>query len=283
LELHYGEGVAPILADVRVLDLILVNLVLNSRGAMPQGGSIEIHTEPAWVDPFHDRRPPHANVTPGHFVHLKIRDNGCGMPAEIQQHVFEPFFTTRPDGKAMGLGLATIYGGVHQHGGWVEFTSMAGHGTEFSVFLPVAQLSRRSDDPGEATAPVPERETILLVEANDQVRDLARHILQRNGYRVIEADTPSTAAVLMETQVNDVQLLLTDLSFPDGTSGRDLANQLIQANGSLKVVYASGPLSAEDAEPGFFQEAKLLLMPYTPDRLLQTLASSLGKQVPERG
>jgi PAS domain S-box-containing protein len=283
LELHFGEGLAPVQGDVRVLDHILVNLVLNARDAMPHGGSLDIHTEPAWVDPHQMQRQAHANISPGYFVHLKVQDNGCGMPAEIQEHLFEPFFTTREDDKAMGLGLATIYGAVKQHGGWIECVSHPGHGTEFSVFLPVSRLTSQPETDQEPAVPLANRETILLVETNDQVRDLARHILARNGYRVIEADIPSTAVLLMETQAKNVQLLLTDLNFPDGSSGRDLAQQLRQINGDLKVVYATGPLSTEDTEPALLQEAKLLLKPYTPDRLLQTLASCLGNQVPQRG
>jgi PAS domain S-box-containing protein len=283
LDVHFGDGLSPILADVRVLDHIVVNLVLNARDAMVHGGSLDIHTEPVWVDPYQKGHQLHANVTPGQFVRLRVRDNGSGMPAEIQQHLFEPFFTTRADDKAMGLGLATIYGAVKQHGGWVEFASQPGHGSEFSVFLPVWQAPTPSATAQEPTPPRAKRETILLVETDDQVRDLARHILARNGYQVIEADTPSTATVLMEAQAKNVQLLLTDLNFPNGSSGRELADQLRQMNSDLKVVYATGPLSTKDTEPAVLQEAKLLLKPYTPDRLLQTLASCLGRQVPQRG
>jgi two-component system, cell cycle sensor histidine kinase and response regulator CckA len=267
LGFHFGEALSPALVDVRALEQILVNLVLNARDALPHGGSIEIHTEPAWAEP-------RANVNPGHFVHLRVRDNGCGMTLEVQERLFQPFFTTREDGKAMGLGLATIYGAVRQHGGWVDFATEPGHGSEFSVYLPVAQpASEPTQEPALAAT---DRETILLVEANDQVRDLARHILCRNGYHVIEADTPATATLLMESQAGNIQVLLTDLSFPDGGSGRDLAGQLSQLKPDLKVIYATVPLSPEDNEPALLQEASLLLKPYTPDRLLQALAASLN-------
>jgi PAS domain S-box-containing protein len=282
LELNFGEGLTPILADLRVLDHILVNLLLNAREAMPHGGSLDICTEPAWVDPNYSPTQDRTNVTPGQFVRLRVRDNGCGMPAEVQDHIFQPFFTTRDDDKAMGLGLATIFGAVKQHGGWVEFSSHQGHGTEFSVFLPVSQAITNAEAAQERVCSPGERETIMLVESNDRVRDLARHILQRHGYRVIEADAASTATLLMESQAKHIQLLLTDLNFPDGSSGRDLADQFRQINNDLKVVYASGPLSPDDTEPAVLQEAKLLLKPYTPDRLLQALASSLGNQVADR-
>jgi CheY-like chemotaxis protein len=117
------------------------------------------------------------------------------------------------------------------------------------------------------------RETVLLVEANDRVRDLARHILQRHGYSVIEADSPATAVLLMEAQVKNVHLLLTDLHFPSGASGRELAAHLLEMNPGIKVLYATGPLSSQQAEPGLLDQAELLLMPYTPDRLIQTVSS----------
>jgi two-component system cell cycle sensor histidine kinase/response regulator CckA len=282
LEFHLGEALAPVQVDVRALDLILVNLVLNAREALPQGGSIDIHTESAWVDSHQKTRQPNANVKPAHFVHLTVQDNGCGMTAEVQERLFEPFFTTRENDNAMGLGLATVYGAVKQHGGWVEFDSELQRGTEFSVFLPAAAVVTQSKAAQESAVALPTRETILLVEPHDRVRDLARHILQRNGYRVIEADSPSTASVLMETQAKSVHLLLTDLTFPNGASGRELADQLLQMNTQLKVVYATAPLSADDSETELLQDAKLLLKPYTPDRLVQTIGSCFSSPNPQK-
>ena len=178
----------------------------------------------------------------------------------------------------MGLGLATLYGAVKQHGGWIEFESQPQQGTEFRVYLPVFQATSTDGVTEESIGAPAQRETILLVEANDRVRDLARHILHRQGYYVIEADCPSTATLLMEAQIKNVHLLLTDLHFPSGASGRDLAAQLLELNPRLKIIYASGPLTSEDADPGLLDNASLLLMPYTPDRLVQTVVSCLVGQ-----
>jgi PAS domain S-box-containing protein len=279
LECHLVEGLQPVFVDSRSLEHIVLNLVLNSRDAMPHGGTIQIYTEAAWVENVQaNQRQQIQSTKPGSYVRFKVRDNGCGMSTEIQERIFEPFFTTRADDRAMGLGLATMYGLVKQHGGWIEFASRLQHGTEFSVCLPGVQPRPTTADPEEPDEMPTGRETVLLVEANDRVRDLARHILQRNGYHVIEAEGPATAVVLMEAQVKNVHLLLTDLHFPNGASGRELAVQLLEMNPTIKVLYATAPLSAEDAEPGLLDQAELLLMPYTPDRLIQTVRSCLDGQ-----
>jgi signal transduction histidine kinase/CheY-like chemotaxis protein len=274
LQLHLTDGLAPVLADARVLEWIVFNLVLNAREALPHGGCIDLHTDLLWIDPRQKQRPPGAS--PGHFIHLAVRDNGCGMPVEVQQHLFEPFFSTREDDKAMGLGLASVHGAAKQHGGWVEFSSEPQRGTEFGVYLPVASLAAQTTGIQEPAMPAPSRGTVMLVEADDRVRDLARHILQRNAYRVIEADNASTALLLLESQAQSVHLLLTDLAFPSGPDGRELASKLRLLKSDVKVVYSSAPLAPEDNEPGLLQEAKLLFKPYTPDQLLQTIGSCLG-------
>jgi CheY-like chemotaxis protein len=280
LELDLTPDLPPVLADSRLVEHVIVNLILNARDALPQGGSIEIRTEKLWIEnPGAQRQ---AKDLPGHFLRLTVRDNGCGMSAEVQQHLFEPFFTTREAHKAMGLGLATVYGAVHQHSGWIECVSQPDRGTEFNVFLPAAQLPQPVNSPHNPVIATGSRAKVLLVETDDQVRSLAQHILRREGYQVIEADSPATAAVLMEAQGKSVHLLLTDVSFPDGSTGRDLAEQLRQTVGGLKVVYTIGTLAAEEHDPARFEAGKLLLKPYTPDKLLQAIGSSLGRAVPQR-
>ena len=274
LEYDLAEALAPALVDVRLLELMVFNLVLNARDALSQGGRIDIATGSVWIEPRHKDR--HPGATPGHYIRINVTDNGCGVPAEVQKRLFDPFFTTRDDGRAMGLGLACIYGAAKQHGGWVEFVSELQRGTEFSVYLPAAPLNVKASASQEPALPAPARGTILLVEADDRVRDLSRHILQRNGYRVIEADHPSTALLLMESQAKDVHLLLTDLKFPAGADGHHLADQIRQVKTDLKVVYCTAPLAPEDNRPALLEEAKLLFKPYTPDQLLQTVGSSLS-------
>jgi two-component system cell cycle sensor histidine kinase/response regulator CckA len=278
LELNLAEGLPPALGDSRFLEHSVVNLVLNARDALPHGGSIVIHTDVLWLE--NQRVPRMPDAQPGQYLRLTVRDNGCGMSAEVQEHLFEPFFTTRDEGKAMGLGLATVYGVVKQHGGWIDFATEPRRGAEFQVFLPAALLKHQLQTVQTPVIPSPRRETILLVEADDQVRNLARHILCRDGYRVIEADTPSTALVLMEGQADNVHLLLTDLDFPNGTSGVDLAHQLRQAHSDLQVVYATGTQAAEEHDTALFQKDKLLFKPYTQDQLLQAISSSLPGKIP---
>ena len=275
LDLDLTAGLPLVLCDSRSLEHIVVNMVLNSRDALPQGGSILIHTQAVWLENLPVQ--PLADAHPGQFLRLTVRDNGCGMPAEVQEHIFEPFFTTREDKKAMGLGLATIYGAVKQQGGWIDFNSQPRRGTEFNVFLPAALVKPQLQPAQTAALPPPHRETVLLVEADDRVRGLAHHILRRDGYRVIEADCPSTALIVTEGQSDNVALLLTDLTFPNGASGVELADQLRQAHADLQVVYATGTQAAEEHDTAHFAKAKLLFKPYTPDQLLQAISSSLPR------
>lgn len=272
VEFQLTEGLPPVLADTRSLELILYNLVLNAREALPQGGCIEIRSDTVWIDPRQVQRLAHAS--PGHFIRFTVSDNGQGMPTEVQEHLFEPFFTTRENRKAMGLGLAGIYGAAKQMGGWVDFTSQPHRGTAFSVYVPVAQLTIQVGTTQTPALPPPTRGTILLVEADDRVRDLTRHILRRNGYRVVEADLPSTALLLMEAQAKDIDLLLTDFRFQDGSSGLALADQFRLVKNDLKIIYSTAPLGPEDTH--VLQEAKLLFKPYTPDQLLQVIGACLA-------
>jgi two-component system, cell cycle sensor histidine kinase and response regulator CckA len=276
VEFHPCESMALGFVDPRALEWILVNLVLNARDAIIESGSIGIHTEVVWVDARTSSRRSQPPEKPGHYVRMTVSDTGRGMSLEVQEQLFEPFFTTRSDGQALGLGLATILGAVKQHGGWLDWSTRQGQGTELRVFLPAAPAIDVEAPSSDAALPVPERETILLVEPNDRVRDLSRHILQKNGHRVIEADGPATAALLMEGQGKSVDVLLTDLKFPQGPGGAELAEQLRLFNPQLKVVYSSGPLSPDDTQPSVLTDAKILFKPYTPERLLRAINSCLG-------
>ncbi|HLP78916.1 MAG TPA: ATP-binding protein, partial [Candidatus Paceibacterota bacterium] len=260
---NYGAFTAPILADPRLMEHILVNLVLNARDAIATSGQITISTTTVRFDKQSDddRSPV------GEFVKLSVRDSGCGMTPEVQAHVFEPFFTTRGASKAIGLGLASIYGIARQHSGWIEFSSEAGCGSEFRVLLPCAPAYELTAKQMRAASPVSKR-TILLVEPDDRVRSMARCALDWQGYRVIEADSAQLALQLWERQSVKIDLLLAEAGAIGGLSGIDLAARLLQSKPSLKVVCTSDSKSRHvptSMPPGVL---KLLAKPFTREKLL---------------
>jgi two-component system cell cycle sensor histidine kinase/response regulator CckA len=278
LENHCGPELKPVEGDPHLIEHILINLVLNARDAMASGGRLMITTAPAWVDEAEAHRHPQARA--GEFVCLAVRDTGCGISQEAQAHLFEPFFTTKDHGRATGLGLASVYGAVRQHEGWIEFTTEAGVGTEFKVYLPctepVPEPAPRAAAPtvavAVAVASVPVRECVMLVEPDDRARGLARFVLNRHGYYVIEAADASTAVFLWEGQGRDVDLLLVDLSLSESLSGRALADQLRENKPNLKVLYTVGSVEGGNPEDASMAEdLQFILKPFSPDRLLQAV------------
>ena len=260
----------PALADRQSVERVIVNLVLNARDAMPNGGKLTFRTAKVHLD--EDAVESGHSGKSGDFIRLAVRDTGCGMTPQVQSRLFEPFFTTKGPGKGLGLGLASVYGLVKQQGGWIEFTTHARVGTEFKIFLPCAPESTNTD----ATPAAPAKGTILLVEAEERTRALARFVLDRHGYRIIEADCAATALVLWAGQGASVDLLLTDMNFPNGLSGCDLALQLRQSRPGLKVVYTSGANGdTADQDPALWEGLKIISKPYSPDTLLQAVQDSL--------
>jgi two-component system cell cycle sensor histidine kinase/response regulator CckA len=254
----YGPRLTPILADPRLVEEIMINLILNARDAMSRTGTISINTSSSVLD----RTSPDGQSKTEQFVCLSVRDTGPGMSPDVQACVFQPFFTTRDSGQSFGLGLASIYGLAQQHSGWVEFTSRQGHGTEFKVFLPCAPASAILAQ-GESRRARPEHKgTLMLVEPDDRVRSMARFVLNQHGYKVVEADCGSIALLLWESQASDVDLLLTDLSLPGDISGFELADRLQKSKPDLKVIYTSNGTPAQEG-------LRFLPKPYRPDRLMK--------------
>jgi PAS domain S-box-containing protein len=262
-------------ADPSMMDQILLNLVVNSRDAMPTGGRLVIETGLVEIDEQTAAQNPQSR--PGSFVCLSVSDSGGGIPADILPNIFEPFFTTKDVGKGTGLGLATVYGIVQQHQGWIGVASEPGHGTTFRIHFP---KSARAADlaPGTAGNNPSRRgdETILVVEDEPSVRILVRNILSRLGYRILEASNGAGALDVWRRNRADIRLLLTDLVMPDGISGLDLAGQLLKENPDLKVVYTSG-YSAEIASRGFPMDegVNFIAKPYRPKTLGDTIRSAL--------
>jgi nitrogen-specific signal transduction histidine kinase/CheY-like chemotaxis protein len=266
----------PVLADPQVLENMLINLVKNARDAMPTGGTLTLSTAVVRVE-----NPPVNPTGKGNaaeFVRMSVRDTGSGFTADAREHLFEPFFTTKEIGKGIGLGLASLYGAVRQHGGWVEVNNPAGHGAEIQIFLPCATQTTVSVREESQSASL-NRGTVLLVEPEDRARGVARYILNRHGFHVIEADCASIAMVLWDGQARNIDLLFTDLRLSGGLSGTDLAGKLRQSRPDLKVIYACDSSPDKAAQSLTLSEGmKLVSKPYRPEQLLQSVEEFLGTQ-----
>jgi len=240
LQTQFGGGHAPVQADEGMMEQVLMNLVVNARDAMSStGGRIIIETERLRLDPPAVASKPEARA--GEFIRVSVSDNGCGIPPENLQRIFEPFFTTKEVGKGTGLGLATVFGIVQQHQGWVEVESQVGSGTTLHIYLP------RNKNSVEMAAPPPAKtsesggtETILLVEDDPALRQIAHDILRQQGYRILAAESGASALKVWRDNRAGIQLLITDVVMPGGTNGRELAQQLQAERPELKVIYISG-------------------------------------------
>lgn len=266
LQSQCGPNPLPVMADPQVIEQVLLNLVKNSRDAISGKGIVVVSTCIARVE----APPVQLETETKEFVRLIVRDTGCGMSAETQARLFEPFFTTKEG--ASGLGLASVFGAVRQHWGWIESTSAEGSGTEFRIYLPCVSPDLLPSASEMQAATALERGTILLVDGDERSRGVARYVLNRNGYRVIEADSASIAQLLWEGQARNIDLLLTDLVLPGG-SGFDLANQLRQTRPELKVIYASA--EEEGNRPEMPDGSFAISKPYRPDALLECVETCI--------
>lgn len=247
LKIKGSEKQPLVLADKGMLEQVLVNLAVNARDAMPKGGTLTIATEIVTVDTASARSS--ADARPGVFVCLSIKDTGYGIPREILTHIFEPFFTTKENGKGTGLGLAMVCGIVQQHEGWVEVESIADVGTTFKVFLPPAVTAIENKVCLLPTSAVGGKETILLVEDEANVRSMTMLVLEKYGYRVLDAASGEEALQVWKRHSQRIDLLLTDMVMRD-LAGHDLAKLLQTEKPSLKVIYTSG-YSADMAGKAF--------------------------------
>ncbi len=239
MQVNYAPQQLFVHADQIMVDQVLLNLAVNSRDAMPTGGRLIIETTKVEFDEATALQSPPARA--GIFACLSVSDTGKGIPPEILPHIFEPFFTTKDVGKGTGLGLATVFGVVQQHQGWITVQSAPEVGTTFRVYLPLLH-GGRLETGAELTLAMAARgtETVLLVEDEASLRTLVRNVLTRVGYRVLEAATGITALELWKQHQSEIKLLLTDMVMPDGLSGRELAARLQADNPALKVIYTSG-------------------------------------------
>jgi CheY-like chemotaxis protein len=238
VEVVPSPSIGWIKADRGQVEQVLMNLVVNARDAMPQGGRVRISTATALLDASFLAR--YAGAAPGPYVSLTVADTGCGMKPEVVARVFEPFFTTKPVGKGTGLGLSTVYGIVKQGGGCVTVDSTAGAGTTFTIYWPQVDQPAQGANPGRPSVPILKgQETVLLVEDEAGVRELVKRMLARYGYDVLSAGDATEALAIEQGHEGPIHLLLSDIVMP-GLNGPDLAQRLVRRRPSMVVLYMSG-------------------------------------------
>ena len=271
----------PKISRVRVdpgqIGQVLMNLAVNARDAMPQGGKLTIETVDIQLDEAYAAQ--HSDCKPGHYVKLAVSDNGCGMTADVKAHVFEPFFTTKGPGKGTGLGLATVYGIVKQSGGSIDLYTEPGLGTTFKIYLPaVTDPIRPLGRDQRAAKVIGGTETILVVEDEDAVRAIALLALQSQGYTVLHAESGKRALAIIDKHQGRLNLLVTDVVMP-GLSGRELAETLGVRYPGLRVLYLSGYTDDSVIRHGILQaEVAFLQKPYTPLELARKVREVLDSK-----
>jgi len=278
IEVEIAPDLPPIFADATNVDQVIMNLALNARDAMPDGGQITIVVFAVQLDKVNQARQP--NAKPGSYVCLSMKDNGEGMDKTTLDRIFEPFFTTKEQGKGTGMGLATVYGVLQQHDGWIEVDSARGSGTEVRVFFPASKTNVVEERATRMTKAVenalPAGFTILVVEDEQMLRDFVCNALSSIGYRVLSAANGQEALEIWEAHRDEINLLLTDVVMPGLPSGRQLEQQLRTDKPDLKVIFTSG-YSADflgmDLNPDLGHG--FLAKPYFTESLALTVATQL--------
>ncbi|HWD19431.1 MAG TPA: GAF domain-containing protein [Verrucomicrobiae bacterium] len=289
LSFSYSPAPATIEGDAGMLEQVIINLAVNARDAMPDGGRLRVMVERVEVERAAARQRTEADTTS--FVRLTMADDGRGMDEPTKARIFEPFFTTKDVGKGTGLGLATVYGIIKQHAGWIDVESAPGQGTVFRIFVPASSAPppppapRKIKEPVKkaepAKAPAPARgggETILVVEDELDLRDLVHALLESFGYRVLEAEHGKDALEVWRRAGGKIDLLLTDVTMPEGISGIELAERFRQEKPDLKVIFSSGysvELFERQKIAGLKEGLNFLPKPYQPETLAKTVRMCL--------
>jgi PAS domain S-box-containing protein len=262
LRIQTTPGVGKVKADPGQLEQVIVNLAVNARDAMPEGGQLTVTVRNVMLDDAWVRD--HVGGRPGRHVMVSVSDDGMGMDPAVRARVFEPFFTTKDPGKGTGLGLSTVYGIVKQSGGYISVESEVGRGTTFTVYLPRVDAAVETAAPAVAREAPGGSETVLLVEDDVSLRRLAREVLEAGGYRVLEAADGTEALRLSAEHGGPIDLLFTDVVLP-GMSGRRLAESLVPLHPGIKVMYASGYTDDVVVQRGVFAHGTAFLpKPFTP-------------------
>jgi two-component system cell cycle sensor histidine kinase/response regulator CckA len=269
-----ASGDRPV-ADEGMIEQVLLNLVVNSRDAMPRGGRLTLTAGTAEPDEEYRRRVPQA--LSGHYIYLAVADTGTGIAPEILSRIFDPFFTTKDVGKGTRLGLATVYAVAQQHKGWIEVDSTVGQGTTFRVYFPcLEQTGTAADSRLAAGRLTPGSETILVVGDNELVRASTCRILQRAGYQVHEASSGEAALKVWAMHQERIDLIVTDVIMQGGMTGRDLVERLREDRLELKAIYTSG-YSSDILGRDFLRTAAncFLAKPFEPTELTRLVRECL--------
>jgi PAS domain S-box-containing protein len=274
LHSEFAPELPPVLADAGMIEQVLLNLAVNSRDAMPEGGRLTIATSTLRLSDAEARRVPGAR--PGRFVCLSVTDTGCGIPPESLPHLFEPFFTTKEVGRGTGLGLATVHGIVQQHRGWIEVASEPGKGAAFHLRFPALEGTRTTElNRARALELFTGTETILVAEDEPTVRELVVNLLSRCGYRVLAAESGVAAFRLWQEHRPEIQLLLTDLVMPGGLTGFALAEKIRAEKADLPVIYTSGYSTEMRKAERLGEDATFLQKPYSTSDLTRLVRQTL--------
>ena len=269
-----SHGLSRVSVDPGQINQVLMNLALNARDAMPQGGELTIATRDVNFDAAAQTVQP--EMRPGRYVLLAVTDTGCGMAPEVQARIFEPFFSTKSDNT--GLGLAVVDGIVKQNGGYLAVTSRPGLGTTFSIYLPAVEATSEGLPPKPISGPLTGDDTILLVEDEDPVREVTALLLESLGYEVLQVSNAKDAINLVENTRAKIDLLFTDVIMP-GMSGRELVEALRLHDPGLKVLFQSGYTDDMVIRHGILRaEVAFLQKPFTVDALAKKIRERLDQK-----
>jgi signal transduction histidine kinase len=271
-----ANGLPAVQADLGMMEQVIMNLSVNARDAMPKGGRLTVEIDAVSIN--NDEVQKNSEIRPGQYVCLSVSDTGCGIAPELLPRIFDPFFTTKEIGKGTGLGLATVYGIVKQHHGWVDVQSAVNQGTTFRIFLPISTEISRPENPPPTSNPTAKNgtECVLVVEDENHVRTLTAAVLRKNGYRVLEAASGTDALDVFQDHSSEIDLLFTDVMMPGNLLGDELATRLRASKPSLAVLLTSG-YTPEATKTEFPNGGSFLIKPYTPRQMLAFVRQCLDQ------
>ena len=280
LQCNFSSTPPTVEADSGMLEQVIINLAVNARDAMPHGGTLFLVTKIETIDGAKVNMNSEAKA--GRYALLIVRDTGCGIPSEKINRIFDPFYTTKEKGKGTGLGLATVYGIVKQHHGWIEVESKVGIGTSFEVYLPLSDTLSTSIKPtaNNKSSLHKGTETILVVEDEQAVRKLITSVLNRCGYRIYEASNGIEAKLVWQKNASEIDLMITDMVMPGGISGADLATYFLTERPHLKLVFCSGySYDVINNNSAILNKGRFISKPFEPGTLSRVVRECLdGKQ-----